>query len=51
VRPNHPTIDGLDTLATFNGAFVAQAGPFATADIPFTMIGNDPRLGELPTMR
>lgn len=44
-RPNQPTIDGLNTLATFDGAFVAQAGPSAGEDFRFTMIGNDPRLG------
>jgi hypothetical protein len=44
-RPNLPTIDGLNTLATFDGAFVAQAGPEAGGDFRFTMVGNDPRLG------
>lgn len=44
-RPNKPTIDGLNTLATFDGAFVGQAGPSAGADFRFTMIGNDPRRG------
>jgi hypothetical protein len=44
-RPNHSNIDGLITLATFDGAFVAQAGPSAGRDFRFTMIGNDPRLG------
>ena len=44
--PNHSNIDGLDTLATFDGAFVVQGGPYAGADARFTMIGNDPRLGE-----
>jgi hypothetical protein len=44
-RPNLPTIDGLNTLATFDGAFVGQAGPSAGGDFRFTMIGNDPRLG------
>ena len=44
-RPNLPTIDGLDTLATFDGAFVAQAGPSADREFRFTMIGNDPKLG------
>ncbi|HWE83870.1 MAG TPA: hypothetical protein VG267_02930 [Terracidiphilus sp.] len=44
-RPNLPTIDGLNTLATFDGSFVAQAGPSASGDFRFTMIGNDPRLG------
>lgn len=44
-RPNLPTIDGLNTLATFDGAFTAQAGPSVNRDFRFTMIGNDPRLG------
>jgi len=44
-RPNKPTIDGLDTLATFDGAFTAQAGPYAGYDFRFTMIGNDPKVG------
>ncbi len=45
-RPNHPTIDGLNTLATFDGAFVAQAGPSINRDFRFTMIGNNPQLGD-----
>lgn len=44
-RPNNPTIDALITGATFNGAFVAQAGPSAGRDFRFSMIGNDPKLG------
>ena len=44
-RPNLPTIDGLNTIATFDGAFVAQAGPSAGRDFRFTMMGNDPKLG------
>jgi len=44
-RPNLPTIDGLITGATFDGAFVAQAGPSARRDFRFTMLGNDPKLG------
>jgi len=44
-RPNLPTIDGLNTIATFDGAFVAQAGPSARRDFRFTMVGNDPKLG------
>jgi len=47
--PNQSNIDGLITLATFDGAFVAQAGPSARRDFRFTMIGNDPRLGH-PTV-
>lgn len=44
-QPNQPTVDGLNTLATFDGMFAAQAGPSAGADVRFTMIGNDPRTG------
>lgn len=44
-RANVATIDGLNTLATFDGAFVGEAGPFANEDFRFTMIGNDPKLG------
>src|SRR5579863_6409373 len=44
-RANKSTIDGLDTIATFSGAFVAQAGPQAGQDFRFTMVGNDPKLG------
>jgi hypothetical protein len=43
---NLPTIDALDTLATFDGAFIGQAGPSVNQDFRFTMIGNDPRLGK-----
>lgn len=45
VRPNVSTIDQLDTIATFSGAFVAQAGPDTDRDFRFTMVGNDPKLG------
>jgi hypothetical protein len=44
-RPNVSTIDQLDTIATFSGAFVAQAGPDTDEDFRFTMVGNDPKLG------
>ncbi|HLW55211.1 MAG TPA: hypothetical protein VKW06_20445 [Candidatus Angelobacter sp.] len=46
-RPNVPTIAGLDTLATFDGAFHAQAGPNSSITKLFrwTMVGNDPRQG------
>jgi hypothetical protein len=44
-RHNRSNIDGLITLATFDGAFVAQAGPSAGGDFRFTMVGNNPRLG------
>jgi hypothetical protein len=46
---NHSNIDGLDSLATFSGAFVAQAGPYAGGDFLFSMIGNDPKLGGTTT--
>jgi hypothetical protein len=47
-RPNLPTIAGLDTVATFDGAFFAQAGPNSTGLrlFRFTMMGNDPQGGE-----
>ena len=44
-RANVSPIDQLDTIATFDGAFVAQAGPDTDNDFRFTMAGNDPRLG------
>ena len=44
-QPNKSTIDGLNTVATFSGAFVAQAGPSSGRDFRFTMLGNDPNLG------
>lgn len=44
-RPNLPTIDGLNTIATFDGAFVAEAGGSQNGNFRFTMIGNDPKLG------
>ena len=46
-RANKPTIAGLDTIATFDGAFFAQAGPSSTGGRLFrwTMMGNDPRIG------
>src|SRR5713226_4427682 len=41
------TIDGLDTVPTFDGAFFAQAGPNSTGLrlFRFSMMGNDPRAG------
>ena len=46
---NHPSdtsnIDGLTTLATFNGEFSAQAGPSQGVAFRFTMIGNPPEGG------
>lgn len=44
-QSTNSTIDGLNTVATFSGAFVAQAGPSAGQDFRFTMVGNDPKLG------
>lgn len=46
-RPNHSNIAGLNTLATFDGAFFAQAGPSSTGGKlwRWTMVGNDPRVG------
>ena len=44
-RPNVSTIDQIDSIATFSGAFVAQAGPDTDDDFRFTMMGNDPKLG------
>lgn len=45
ILPNKSTIDQLDTIATFSGAFVGQAGPDTDQDFRFTMAGNDPKLG------
>lgn len=45
-RPNRSTIDGVDTLATFSGVFLTQAGPSLGRAFPFTMIGNHPLAGE-----
>src|ERR1700704_5095186 len=44
-RPDVPTIDGLDTLATFSGAFMTQAGPSLGRVFNFNMIGNHPTAG------
>jgi len=44
-KPNKSTIDGLNTLATFDGAFAAQAGPSTGRIFRYTMMGNDPRAG------
>ncbi len=43
--PKGGTIDGLDTLATFDGAFAAQAGPDQGNVFKFTMMGNHPLAG------
>jgi hypothetical protein len=44
-RANRSTIDGVDSLATFSGAFVNQAGPSLGRFFPFTMMGNHPLAG------
>ncbi len=43
--PPGGTIDGLDTVATFGGAFAAQAGPSQGQVFKFTMMGNHPLAG------
>jgi hypothetical protein len=43
--PKGGTIDGLDTLATFDGAFAGQAGPDQGNVFKFTMMGNHPLAG------
>ena len=40
------TIDGLDTIATFDGAFAAGAGPSTGNLFRFSMIGNHPLAGD-----
>ncbi|HEY6252868.1 MAG TPA: hypothetical protein VI685_23160 [Candidatus Angelobacter sp.] len=47
-RPNKPTIAGLDSVATFDGAFFAQAGPNSNGlrIFRFTMVGNEPQRGD-----
>jgi hypothetical protein len=49
-RPDLPTIDGLDTLATFSGAFMTQAGPSLGRVFNFNMIGNHPLAGGTTTI-
>ena len=44
-RANRPTIDGLDSLATFSGAFINQAGPSLGRFFSFTFMGNHPLAG------
>jgi len=44
-RRNRPTIDGLDSVATFSGAFINQAGPDLGVLFPFIMMGNHPAAG------
>src|SRR5258708_15393823 len=41
-RPNRPSIDGLDSVATFSGAFINQAGPSLGRLLPFIIMGNHP---------
>ena len=43
--PAGGTIDGLDSVATFDGAFAAQAGPSKGKVFRFTMMGNHPLAG------
>src|SRR5215467_7828004 len=43
--PPGGTIDGLDTVATFDGSFAAQAGPSTGQQFKFTMMGNHPLAG------
>jgi hypothetical protein len=45
LRPDVATIDGLDSLATFSGAFINQAGPSLGRLFPFIMVGNHPAAG------
>lgn len=46
-RSNSTTIDGLNTVATFDDAFFAQAGPSSTGSKlwRYTMMGNSPLIG------
>lgn len=43
--PDKSNVDGLNTLATFDGSFATQAGPDQGKQFRFTMMGNDPRTG------
>src|SRR5207248_7405949 len=45
VRSNTSTIDGMDGLVTFDGAFITQAGPSLGRLFRFTMMGNHPLVG------
>jgi hypothetical protein len=51
-RNNSPTIDGLDSVPTFDGAFLAQAGPSSTGThlFRFSMMGNSPLVGGTTTI-
>lgn len=44
-RPNRSTIDGMDSVATFSGAFINQAGPSTGSLFPFIFMGNHPLAG------
>jgi hypothetical protein len=45
VRTDVSTIDGLDSLPTFDSAFINQAGPDLGTLFRFSMIGNPPLVG------
>ena len=49
-RPNLSTIDGMDSLATFSGAFINQAGPRTGALFPYIFMGNHPSAGGTTTI-
>jgi hypothetical protein len=44
-RPDVSTIDGLDSVATFSGAFINQAGPSTGSLFRFIFMGNHPSAG------
>lgn len=44
------TLFGLDTVATFEGAFAATGGPSVGNVFPYIMIGNDPLIGGTTTI-
>ncbi len=44
------TLFGLDTIATFEGAFAATGGPNVGTVYPYVMIGNDPLVGGTTTI-
>jgi hypothetical protein len=44
------TLFGLDTVATFEGAFAATGGPSVGKVFPYVMIGNDPLVGGTTTI-
>lgn len=47
---NRSTIPGLATVATFDGAFAAQAGPSQGRLFRYSMLGNDPIAGGTTTI-